>query len=193
MFKQAITKEKHSPIIAVEGIRNSGKSYLVNSVKDAFEVYKYPFIEWNHHIKEHGLNKDFNPEIFYLAFGHDTCIFDMRAKGLLDPTKKLIQDRGFLSNAVFGIQSKRITKEEVIINLKWQLAKWPHDAFKIIYVEADRREDERNKDEWTIYDPMETDRLYRVLMHELNIPYIGFYNNFDKKSELDFFEILRKI
>jgi len=193
MFKQAITKELHHPIIICEGARLVGKSYLVNSVKDAFEVYKYPFIEWNRHIKENGLNKDFNPEIFYLAFGHDTCIFDMREKGLLDPTKKLIQDRGFLSNAVFGIQSKRITKEEVIINLKWQLAKWPHDAFKIIYVSAAIREDNRDKDEWTIYDPEETHRLYIELMHELSIPYINFFNSFDKKSELDFFEILRKI
>lgn len=193
MFKQAISKEKLFPLVICEGARHVGKTHLVNSVKDAFEVYKYPFIEWSHHIKENGLNKDFNPEIFYLAFGHDTCIFDMREKGLLDQTKKLIQDRGFLSNAVFGIQSKRITKDEVIINLKWQLAKWPHDAFKIIYVEAERREDERNKDEWAIYDPIETDRLYRILMDELSIPYISFFNNFDKKSELDFFETLRKI
>lgn len=192
MYKQATKSSYKSPLIVIEGIRNCGKSHLIDSVKDTFGVYKYPFTEWNNYIKENGLNKDFDPAVFYLLFGHDTCILDLREKGLLNPSKKLIQDRGFLSNAVFGIQSKRISKEEIIINLKWHLSKWT-DVYKIIYITADPRPDNRNKDEWNIYDPIETNHIYLELMSELKIPYISFFNNFDKKSELDFFEVLRKI
>jgi hypothetical protein len=187
MYKQVLHK---SPLIIIEGKRLVGKSFLINSVKNTFDVYKYPFVEWNKNIKINGLDKDFDPAIFYLLFGHDTVILDLKEKGLLN--NKLIQDRGFLSNAVFGIQSKRISKEEVIINSKWLLSKWS-ESFKIVYINADSRPDNRDKDEWNIYDPIETDRIYLELMSELKIPYISFFNNFDKKSELDFFEVLRKI
>lgn len=185
---ELVTKLK--PIIICEGCRNVGKSFLINTIKDLYLTYKYPFNEWFINVYDNDMTNNINKEIFYLIFGQDSCLFDMYNKGLIKD--QLVLDRGFLSNIVFGIQSKRITLEEAIKNLKWQLEKWP-ELFKIVYITSKNTEDLRDKDKWSIYNSEETDKIYRHLFKELNIEPIEFFNNKDKESEIKFFDTLKKL
>lgn len=189
MYKH-VTNSKLKPIIIVEGVRNCGKSFLINKIKDSYLTYKYPFTDWFNFVYDNDMSNNINKEIFYLIFGQDTCLFDMYQKGLI--SNQLVLDRGFLSNVVFGIQSKRISIEEAIKNLKWQLEKWP-DLFKIVYVSSEYIEDLRDKDIWSIYNSKETDTIYRMLFKELNIEPIEFFNKMNKESEIEFFNTLKKL
>lgn len=189
MYKHELNN-KIKPIIIVEGVRNCGKSFLINKIKDSYLTYKYPFTDWFNYVYDKDMSNNINKEIFYLIFGQDSCLFDMYSKGLIKD--QLVLDRGFLSNVVFGIQSKRITEEEAIKNLKWQLEKWPN-LFKVVYLSSEHIEDLRDKDSWSIYKSKETDKIYRHLFKELNIEPIEFFNNKDKESEIEFFTALKKL
>jgi Cdc6-like AAA superfamily ATPase len=160
MYKQQIN-QLIKPIIIIEGSRNVGKTYLINSIEQHFKSYKYPFTDWFNTVYNNDITNNINKEIFYLCFGMETGIFDLYSKGLIDGP--LILDRGFLSNAVFGIQSGRIQLNEVVINLKWQLNRWPN-LFKIVYIESESIVDTRNKDNWSLYDNEKTKEIYQMLL-----------------------------
>jgi Cdc6-like AAA superfamily ATPase len=189
MYKHIIN-QSIKPIIIIEGSRTVGKTYLINSIEKHFKSYKYPFVDWFNTIYDNDMSNNTNKEIFYLIFGQDTCLFDLYFKGLIEGP--LILDRGFLSNAVFGIQSNRIQLNEVITNLKWQLNKWPN-LFKIVYIDSEPIIDIRNKDNWSLYDNEKTKEIYQTLFKELNLKVTNFYNNKDKQSITDFYNCIKKI
>jgi len=158
-------------------------------MKDKIDVYKYPFSDWFNTIFK-DMSKNSEDPMFYMPFGMETGMLDLTSKGLLD--KPLLVDRGFLSNAVFGIMTGRITKEQAITNLKWLLEKWPK-AYHIVYIDADIKEDDRNKDKWEIYDPIKTRMIYEDLMNELEFNVTIFKNKFNNESLEEFDEIVCQI
>lgn len=189
MYKHIIN-QSIKPIIIIEGSRTVGKTYLINSIEKHFKSYKYPFVDWFNTIYDNDMSNNTNKEIFYLIFGQDTCLFDLYFKGLIEGP--LILDRGFLSNAVFSIQSNRIQLNEVITNLKWQLNRWPN-LFKIVYIESESIVDTRNKDNWSLYDNEKTKEIYQMLFKELNLEVTNFYNNKDKQSVTDFYNCIKNL
>lgn len=177
-------------IIVIEGARNVGKTFLLNSIKDKINVYKYPFSDWFNTIFDKDMSKNSLDPMFYMPFGMETGILDIGSKGLLNGP--LLVDRGFLSNAVFGIMTKRITKQQAIDNLKWLMKKWPNE-YHIVYIDANIKNDDRNKDQWEIYDPIETRELYEELIFELQLNITMFYNHFDTESLTKFNETISNI
>jgi hypothetical protein len=173
-------------IIIAEGARNVGKTYLLNSMKDKIDVYKYPFSDWFNTIFK-DMSKNSEDPMFYMPFGMETAVLDLKSKGIIN--KPILVDRSFLSNAVFGIMTKRITREQAIQNILWLLSKWP-DSYHIIYIDADIKSDDRNKDQWEIYDPIKTRMIYEDLMSRLNFNITTFKNNFDTESVKEFNDIV---
>lgn len=178
------------PIIIIEGNRNVGKSFLINSIKDHFNVYKVPFKSWFDNILDGDIKNNTSDSIFYFSSGADITLLDLYSKGLLK--QNIILDRFFLSNVVFGLQSGRINKEIAYKNAKYLLDTYGH-LIKIIRVIGDNIEDNRNKDSWNIYNQNVTNQLYDDLFKDLNIQHIEFINNFNKQSIIDFYNLIYSI
>lgn len=176
-------------IIIAEGARNVGKSYLLNSIKGEITTYKYPFADWFNNIFV-DLNKNSEDSLFYMPFGMETAVLDLSEKNIID--KPILVDRSFLSNAVFGIMTNRITKKQAIDNLQWVLKRWPN-AYHIVYIDANIRDDDRNKDQWSIYDPIKTRMLYEELLNQLNFNVTYFKNDFDLQSVHRFHQTINNI
>lgn len=170
-------------IIQVEGVRNVGKTFLLNTLNNSI-IYKFPFVKYFNELHTYNienvkqqLNND--PKLFFLTLGYDITILDLASKGLLK--QDLIVDRGILSDIVFGIQAQRIDKEFGLIVLNWIIKNYGH-IFKVVYIFSDNIIDNRNKDEWKHYNIIETNKIYHYLFDNLNITPIFFKNNFDKIS-----------
>ncbi len=175
------------PIIIIEGSRNVGKSFLIDSIKHHFGLYKVPFKPWFDYVHEGNMNNNGDKSLFYMPLGGEITTLDLYAKGILN--KNLILDRFFLSNVVYGIQSGRIEKDEAYKNARYILDNYS-DVIKIIHIEADPKEDDRNKDGWNIYDQGTSNDLYSSVYKDLNIQPIRFKNTFDKQSVLDFYNLI---
>lgn len=174
------------PIIIIEGSRNVGKSFLIDSIKHHFGLYKVPFKPWFDYVLDGKIQNNGDKSLFYMPLGGEITTLDLYSKGLLN--KNLILDRFFLSNVVYGIQSGRIEKEEAYKNARYILDTYK-DIIKVIYIEADFKEDNRNKDDWNLYDKETSNQLYKQVFGDLGVEYITFKNNFDKQSVIDFYNL----
>lgn len=180
--------------ICIEGIRNVGKSFLIKNL-DNKTVYKYPFANYfeNCYIHDHNINIDVlnsRIDLAYLTMGYNTAVLELLKQNIIKDD--IIIDRNFLSALVFNIQSGRITYEQAVNQYNYIFNQYA-DQFKIIWVTADIKQDNRNKDRWDIYNPNNTLLLYEKLIKDLNIPIIEFRNNFDEDSVIRFKELIEKI
>lgn len=179
-------------IIMIEGARNVGKTYLINSLENA-QTYKFPFSKYFNESYTDGLpdsakmNCNGEESLFYLTIGYDITILDLAKKGLLKTD--LIVDRGILSDIIFAIQAGRIDYYNAIKAWNWLYTEY-EDVFKIYYITTDLNTDNRNKDAWNIYDQKETMDLYnnfieignRDFRYDIHV----FKNNFDDVSVTKF-------
>lgn len=175
------------PIIVVEGPRNVGKSFLIDSIKDHFKVYKVPFKPWFDAILDSDMNNNIKDSLFYVPFGGEMTLLDMYSKGMVQ--QNLILDRFFLSNVIFGIQSGRIDKETAYKNAKHLLDTYGH-LIKIVRINSEKKADDRNKDEWDIYKFDESNKLYDDVFNELKVDHITFTNQFNNQSVIDFYNLI---
>ena len=178
------------PILLVEGARNCGKTYLIDKIS-SLNKYKFPFAKYYNEAYSKSMEDNSNSELFYFTAGYDVTLFDMHKQGLIE--NNLLLDRGFLSNIVLGIQSKRITKEQGINHLNYILNNYG-DSFKIVYITAPERADERNKDAWEIYKQKETIELYDEFLKLIPEQHIYiFQNTFEENARYSFFDLIMKI
>lgn len=174
----------------IEGARNVGKTFLINSLNN-IQVYKFPFAKYFN--DSYSLNKDplsvnSNPELFFLTLGYDITILDLCKQGIIKDD--IIVDRGILSDIIFGIQSGRITMQTGIDAWNW-LFKEYGEYFEIIYIHADIKKDERGKDMWTIYSQSDTDKIYNEFVNTCNINMKYYKNNFDNISVDNFSNFIK--
>jgi len=156
-------------VVFVDGARNVGKSYLINK---QINVYKFDF---NKFINDFKLAAN-DSKLFYVNIGYNYTLLDMWSKDLLP--KKLIVDRGILSDIVFGIMSGRISEDEGLLTLK----KFDTFDFKIIYVIADEIRDDRQKDNWKYNQSIYDDISIKLLNNLDKDKYVIFKNNRDSES-----------
>jgi hypothetical protein len=191
-------------ILCVEGIKNVGKTYLLNRVEHDFymgslilnkswRVYKFPFSSYFNSVIGTKENKtgqnDFGTYMFSVGF--DLSIFSL-AKADLVKTP-IILDRGFLSNLVLGEAQGRINREEGIKHLRFLQESGYLDETGIVYVESSATDELRNKDQWEDLNRNILSNLYEEYLSickELKIPVIRFVNNFDEQSTQDFLQLL---
>lgn len=166
-------------VICVEGARNVGKSYLLSKLNE--HIYKFSFVDI---VKELNiLNND--ERLHYLSLGADIAFIEHFKEHI----NNHIIDRNFLSSLVFAVQANRITLEEAIKQGKYIKDNFESN-FKIIYITADYREDNRNKDEYDFYKQNETIELYEKLIKEIDLDIIRFHNNFDEQSVIEFLKLM---
>ena len=177
-------------LIIVEGARNVGKTYLIDKIS-SLNKYKFPFAKYYNDAYSKTIDDNSNSELFYFTAGFDITLFDMHKNGLIQ--NNLMLDRGFLSNIVLGIQSKRITYEQGVKHLNYILNNYPN-SFEIVYIIAPEKIDDRNKDAWEIYKQKETLELYDKFLKLIPTQYIHIQkNNFDEKDKYNFFDLIMKI
>ena len=187
-------------IIFIEGSRNVGKTFLIDSIDKDITKYKFPFAKYynecfsymskiqNKIMKHEDINK--RAELFYLTIGYDITILDLFKQGIIK--EDLIVDRGILSDIIFGIQSGRVSLPEAIEAWFWILDTYG-EFFEIIYIKAKHVEDNRNKDVWDIYNQTETNNLYEEFM-EIGEVYVNYFtNNFDEDSVINFNKLITSI
>ncbi len=185
-------------IICIEGNRNVGKTYLINSLniddEHNYVKYKFPYVDfynncYTSHLTDNKLIYNNHKELYYLTFGNDLTILDLFKKNLID--NNLLIDRGILSNIVFGIQAKRISYKEGKKCLDYIIEHYSH-LMDIVYINSIKlTKDNRNKDIWQIYNQEETHKLYNQIITDykdkLNI--YEFNNMYDNDS-VDKFNLL---
>lgn len=167
-------------VICIEGARNVGKSYLINQLN--LITYKFPFAKIANQININNTND----QLHYLSLGADIAFLELNK----NTNDKKIIDRNFLSSLVFGVQSRRISFETAVKQGKFIKENY---NFKIIYIEAYYKEDNRNKDNYTIYNQTETIELYKRLINKIKLDIIYFHNNFDEDSVLKFISLINNI
>lgn len=156
-------------VIFIDGARNSGKTHLISNINSDVDKYKFPF---NEHYENLKLSND--KSLFLLNLGYNLTLLDLIKN-------KTVVDRGILSDVVFGIMSNRITFEEGEYFLNYISNKFD---FKIVYIIADNRVDNRDKDKW-VYDKYLYDEYSLKLIEKLKNVTI-FKNEFNKDSVFKF-------
>jgi hypothetical protein len=175
-------------IIFVEGARNVGKTFLLDKLDNDYIIYKFPFSQYFNELHTYNINEEkqklnSDPKLFFLTLGYDITILDLASKGLLK--QDLFVDRGIISDLVFGIQAGRINKEFAIVVLKWIIENYG-DVFKILYITADNKTDERAKDDWNHYDKSLSNEIFFNLIKDINVFPYYFNNDFNNESIIRF-------
>lgn len=176
-------------LIMVEGARNCGKTHLILNLQNGTRTYKFPFAKYYNECFAGPITREdkssFNgkKQLFYLTLGYDITILDLYKQGII--TEPLIVDRGILSDIIFGMQSGRICMDEAVESWEW-LHKEYGEFFEILFIEAEIRKDERNKDMWELYSASETISIYQEFMERVSMRVTPVVNNFDEDSVVNF-------
>lgn len=175
------------PILCIEGDNKVGKTYLIDKIKDHFQLYKFPFNEYYKEFyspDETDIHRK-DAALFHLIAGSDVTLLDMHKKGILQGV--YLFDRMFMSNIVFGVLSKRITKGRAIEYLNHLHNEGYLDQCHIIYIDADL--DGSNKKVKELYEYffnyMETNLNYKLLTR--------FTNKFSSECYKEFYKTLYNI
>lgn len=178
-----------------EGIRNTGKTYLVDNLNVGVKTYKFPFAKYFKESFAKGcpdnMLKEWNSqrELYFLTLGYDITILDLMKQGII--TEDLIVDRGILSNIVYGIQSGRIEQHDAKLAWDW-LCKEYGEFFEVVYIHTEFKKDERNKDMWgDIYEQQKSSDLYQQFI--MNTTILSFQNKFDAHSVIRFNNCISRI
>lgn len=181
-------------MIIVEGSRMVGKSYLLNNI-EGYVTYKVPFVPYfNEFLKtENFIESNKNNSAYHFTTGNDVAILSMYRQGLLN--SNILFDRGFLSNVVLAVQQDRITIEDGKKYLDWLIHEQYTEYVTIIYVTADNKKDNRNKDNWNILDQSKTNELYELYISyiENRVNIIRFNNEFNIEDKTNFENIINSI
>lgn len=183
-------------MLQIEGARNVGKTFLIDRLNVGIDTYKFPFAKFFNDAYTDGVdladkhiyNK--KRELYYLTLGYDITILDLFKKGLIG--QDLIVDRGILSNIIYGIQAERITFDDGLLYWKW-LCKEYGEFFDILYIKADTKSDNRNKDMWNLYEQKETLKLYQDFFDVISDPVLVFDNKYDSGSVERFNRVVASI
>ncbi len=185
-------------LIFVDGNRNVGKTFLIDSLKNITK-YKFPFATYfnesylpimqgyDDELTMLDVNSD--RELFYLTLGYDITILDLFKKGIIK--QNMIVDRGILSDIVFALQSNRISMEEAIGAWNW-LNKEYSEYFEIVNIIAETKQDNRDKDAWTIYNAETTKKLTNDFLILSGMKTYTFVNNFNEESVDKFIKVIHE-
>jgi hypothetical protein len=166
------------PLIIVEGSRKSGKSYLI-SQQDHFPVFKFDF---NSNFSLWDFDKQ-SSDIHWFGLGKEVMLHELNSLGFLE---QMVVDRGILTNSVWGVFQKRISKEQAEQDLINFHKRGLFKNIRIILVEGEW-DQKRSKDIWDEDDTRAEEerslfRSFSSLLKDLGVEVISFTNKFDLDS-----------
>lgn len=133
-------------LIIIEGARKSGKTHLINS-QESFPIFKFDF---NSAFTGLGLDQQ-SPITHSFGLGKEIMLQQLNRDGFLYDTFMI--DRGILSNAVWGVLQKRITRDLAEKELEWAIDNGLLNDTRIFLILGTSAE-ERIKDQWDFADNM---------------------------------------
>ena len=166
------------PLIIVEGSRKSGKSYLISKQTD-FPVFKFDF---NSNFSTWDFGKQ-SSDIHWFGLGKEVMLHELNSSGFLE---QMVVDRGILTNSVWGVFQKRISKEQAERDLINFHKRGLFKNVRIILVEGEW-DQKRSKDIWDEDDTRAEEerslfRSFSSLLKDLGVEVISFTNKFDLDS-----------
>ena len=166
------------PLIIVEGPRKSGKSYLIENQK-ILPVFKFDF---NSNFSMWNFDKQ-SEEIHWFGLGKEVMLHELNSSGFLG---KMVVDRGILTNSVWGVFQKRITRNQAELDLINFHKRGLFKDTTIILVQGKWKED-RKKDIWDEADNRSNEETalfirFSLLLKDLGVDVRVFNNNFDLES-----------
>ena len=176
-------------LIVVEGNRKSGKTYFVES-QNWIPVFKFDF---------NSLYKNFNlPEkgkrTHNIGLGKELMIHQLNRDGHLP---QILMDRGVITNSVWGVLNKRVSKVSVLKELDYILE---NDLFKnCVFIQIKGcLVDERKKDLWDFMDnkiPEEADLFDEFFdyIESKGVRVHRIENKFDPESLSNFQTIIKNL
>ena len=168
----------------IEGARNSGKTFLVNSLDFNYK-YKFDFVGWSGNLEI----VEKKSEIHNFALAKEIMLHDLNKNGFIE---RVIVDRGILTVLVWGILNKRITETEAYYQLNKFIDKGLFEDTTILYVYGNNPEGRQKEDFWSD-DIREKEReIYESILeiYEINTGNVTtFINDFTEASVKKFEEV----
>ena len=130
-------------LIILEGSRRSGKTFFVNS-QNWIPVFKFDF-----NSLYTGLNlPESGDKTHHIGLGKELMVHQLNRDGFLP---NLMMDRGVITNSVWGVLNKRVSKKSVINELDYMVS---NDLFKntFFFIIKGTSSEERSKDLWDYMD-----------------------------------------
>ena len=122
----------------IEGARNSGKTFLVNSLKTDLN-YKFDFVHWVGKLDI--VNK--HKELHQFSLAKEIMLHDLNKKGFINT---IVSDRGMFTVLSWAVLEKRISEQECYDQLE---AFTEHGLFKntnIVYIEGNNPDKRKEKE-----------------------------------------------
>ena len=187
----------------VEGIRGSGKTYLINSFfEKIYNSYEYEYLSFTHKYKFNYMNNFldlFQDQEYYnfclgsFSLGKDLQLLSLNKEGFLPSV--FVVDRGILSTLSYGYQYKRFSEKKINDIVGMLNANELLQGVKIIYISPniDKIKENikhRNKNDNELYESFTIEEQLNgyqkfISIFQDNIKIIT--NNYDSESECSFF------
>lgn len=172
-------------VIAIEGSKNVGKSYLIGKSGD--DSYKFPFQEYFKEFiaKDDKDTGNGSKEAFHFTTSFDVTLLSMIKANIIRPISTVLIDRSYLSNLVLGEIQGRITHEEGLKYIDWLAKKEILDVMPILYIDKKHKEDGRavEKDKWEFlgYEQQKEvyEKYFKYLKDKYKIEPYRFINDFN--------------
>lgn len=169
-------------IILIEGPRNSGKTFLINSLEGT-STFKFPFPDWFEKLKL----DDQSRETHSFALAKEIMLHQLNRDLFIDGS--VFVDRGIITTWVWGVMQGRITLEEA----KEQIDLWHEENLfrmtSLVIVNGDNPEEREEKDAWDDTEKKKEKYIYtEVLSHvaKTGVSVHNFSNLFDLESVVRF-------
>lgn len=187
-----------SKIIIVEGAKNVGKTYLMET--SGIPSYKFPFAGYfNTFLKD---NTDSvgtgDKTTYHFTTSFDVTIMSMAKQGLIWGPRLLV-DRGFLSNLVLGVVQKRITDEDAYAYMDFLHREgYIGSNVRVLYIKRGNSPGGRDmpKDQWEYltYEDVHNKYLLYIeyLREKFGFEVEIFENTFDGEAVVKFAETCLK-
>lgn len=176
-------------LFIIEGSRKSGKSHFVNS-QTWIPVFKFDFntIYNSLHLPPEGA------KTHHIGFGKEVMIHQLNRDGFLPD---VMMDRGVITNSVWGILNKRVSKKSVYAELDYMLE---NSLFKntFFFLILGSSQEKREKDVWDYMDeriPEETELFLEFSKYLLDkgVKITTIENKFDPESLSSFQTIIKNL
>jgi hypothetical protein len=179
------------PLLIVEGPRKAGKSHLVSN-QTVCPVFKFDF---NKNFSMWNMGRE-SKETHFWGLGKEVMLHELNKGGYLRDNWLLV-DRGILTNSVWGVFQKRISKQQAIGDLTKFSDLGLLENTRFLLIEG-KWEEQRKKDIWDVDDTRgEEERLlfssFSQTLLDLNVPVDTFHNQFNEDSLKSFISLLKNI
>lgn len=176
-------------LIIIEGSRKSGKTYFTNS-QTWFPVFKFDF---NSLYTSLNLPAE-GAKTHHIGLGKEIMVQQLNRDGFLPD---VMMDRGIITNSVWGILNKRVSKKSVYAELDYMLE---NGLFKntFFFLITGTSPEKREKDVWDYMDdkiPQETELFleFTNYLSDKGVKITIIENKFDPESLSAFQTIIKNL